>query len=129
MDKVNLPPNPSKLMEGLRDTGYDFNTALADIVDNSVDAGATKIDIYIKMDGDGDKFIMVADNGCGMDEETRNKIFDPFFTTKDVGEGTGLGLYIVYSEIQKMNGEIYVESEPKKGTTIYLSIDIGGNHV
>ncbi|MCG2590761.1 ATP-binding protein [Rhodohalobacter sulfatireducens] len=70
MDKVNLPPNPSKLMEGLRDTGYDFNTALADIVDNSVDANATKIDIYIKMDGDGDKLIMVADNGCGMDKTT-----------------------------------------------------------
>lgn len=70
MDKVNLPPNPSKLIEGLRDTGYDFNTALADIVDNSVDAGATNIDIHVKMDGDGDKFIMVADNGCGMDEAT-----------------------------------------------------------
>lgn len=70
MDKVNLPPNPSKLMEGLRDTGYDFNTALADIVDNSVDAGATKIDVYIKMDGDGEKLVMVSDNGCGMDKET-----------------------------------------------------------
>ncbi|WP_445664413.1 ATP-binding protein [Fodinibius sp. AD559] len=69
MDRVNLPPNPSKLMEGLRDTGYDFDTALADIVDNSVDAGATKIDIYIKMDGDGEKLIMVADNGCGMNRE------------------------------------------------------------
>jgi hypothetical protein len=68
--KQTLPPNPARLIEGLRDTGYDFNTALADIVDNSVDAGATKIDIRINMDPDGDILVTVADNGCGMDEQT-----------------------------------------------------------
>ena len=64
-----LPPNPERLIEGLRDTGYNFNTALADIVDNSVDAGATRIDIRIDMDVDGDILVTVADNGCGMDEK------------------------------------------------------------
>lgn len=64
-----LPPNPSRLIEGLRDTGYDFNTALADVVDNSVDAIATVIDIRIQMDSDGDIVVTVADNGCGMDEK------------------------------------------------------------
>jgi hypothetical protein len=68
-----LPPNPSRLIEGLRDTGYDFNTALADIVDNSVDAGATSIDVQIVMDTDGDIQISVADNGCGMD---KSKLLD-----------------------------------------------------
>lgn len=68
MRKQTLPPNPARLIEGLRDTGYDFNTALADIVDNSVDAGATKIEIRIDMDTDGDILVSVADNGCGMDE-------------------------------------------------------------
>lgn len=68
--KQTLPPNPARLIEGLRDTGYDFNTALADIVDNSVDAGATKIDIRINMDPDGDILVSVSDNGCGMDEQT-----------------------------------------------------------
>ncbi|ERP39062.1 ATP-binding protein [Chitinivibrio alkaliphilus] len=67
--KQTLPPNPARLIEGLRDTGYDFNTALADIVDNSVDAGATKIDIRINMDPDGDILVSVADDGCGMDEQ------------------------------------------------------------
>ncbi len=66
---VNLPPNPARLIEGLRDTGYDFNTALADIVDNSIDAGANKVDINIKMDVEGDIQITVADNGCGMNED------------------------------------------------------------
>ncbi len=67
--KKTLPPNPARLIEGLRDTGYDFNTALADIVDNSVDAGATKISIRINMDPDGDILVSVADDGCGMDEQ------------------------------------------------------------
>ena len=62
-------PNAGRLIEGLRDTGYTFNTALADIVDNSVDAGADSIDLLLKMDEDGDILVSVADNGCGMDEE------------------------------------------------------------
>jgi len=70
MRKHTLPPNPARLIEGLRDTGYDFNTALADIVDNSVDAGATRIAIGINMDSDGDIVVSVSDNGCGMDEQT-----------------------------------------------------------
>lgn len=68
--KHTLPPNPARLIEGLRDTGYNFNTALADIIDNSVDAGATEIDVRINMDPDGDIIVTVADNGCGMDEPT-----------------------------------------------------------
>ena len=63
-----LPPDPSRLIEGLRDTGYDFNTALADIIDNSIDAKATKIVVWIRMDMDGDVTVSVTDNGHGMDE-------------------------------------------------------------
>lgn len=65
-----LPPNPARLIEGLRDTGYEFNTALADIIDNSIDADASAIDIRIEMDVDGDILVTVADNGCGMDSNT-----------------------------------------------------------
>lgn len=64
-----LPPDPSRLIEGLRDTGYEFNTALADIVDNSVDARATVVHVRIRMDVDGDVTISVADNGTGMDRD------------------------------------------------------------
>lgn len=64
----SLPPDPSRLIEGLRDTGYDFNTALADIVDNSIDANATAVRLWLRMDTDGDVAITVADNGHGMDE-------------------------------------------------------------
>ncbi len=63
-----LPPDPSRLIEGLRDTGYDFNTALADIVDNSIDAKCTDVHIWIRMDQDGETTVSVADNGHGMNE-------------------------------------------------------------
>jgi hypothetical protein len=69
VEKQLLPPNPSRLIEGLRDTGYEFNTALADIIDNSVDAGATTIAVRIDMDSDGDIVVSVADNGTGMNRE------------------------------------------------------------
>ena len=68
--RVKCPPNARGLIEALRDTGYDFNTALADIIDNSIDAKANKIEVTIKMDLTGNIFISVLDDGCGMDYET-----------------------------------------------------------
>ncbi len=68
MDKdITLLPDPARVMEGLRDTGYDFNTAVADIVDNSIAANATKVNVLVNMDPAGAVTIYIADNGCGMD--------------------------------------------------------------
>ncbi|EOQ96207.1 GHKL domain protein [Leptospira wolbachii serovar Codice str. CDC] len=56
--------------------------------------------------------IKVIDNGPGISSEIQNKIFDPFFTTKNHGEGTGMGLGITKSIIEKHKGNIFIESEP-----------------
>jgi signal transduction histidine kinase len=69
-------------------------------------------------------YISIEDNGIGMNEETKQKIFDPFYTTKPVGEGTGLGMSIVYNTIRKHNGEISLSSELGKGTTFVIKLPI-----
>lgn len=68
--------------------------------------------------------LTVSDNGMGIPEEIIDKVFDPFFTTKGVGDGTGLGLSMVYGAIQNHHGAIDLDSIPDQGTTfnIYLPI-------
>lgn len=68
----------------------------------------------------------ICDTGAGMDSATVQRIFEPYFTTKEQGEGTGLGLYRVYSLAKQCSAEIRVASEVGRGTTftVYFPIAI-----
>ena len=83
-------------------------------------AGEGHIDIKMTSLDRNYASITIADDGCGMTEETMNLIFDPFFTVKP--KGTGLGLSIVQRIISSYNGLIDVRSEPGKGTAFTVKL-------
>ncbi|KOP25763.1 histidine kinase [Hapalosiphon sp. MRB220] len=68
--------------------------------------------------------VRITDNGCGIEPKNQDKIFDPFFTTKEVGQGTGLGLWICYQIIQKHQGKIEVNSLLGEGTTVTVTLPL-----
>jgi len=110
----NLPPISSD--------PYALQHILINLLINAAQA-ANKEDSWIKLSvSEGQTrsdpiVIEVSDNGCGMDEKTKQHLFDPFFTTKSIGEGTGLGLYVCYTLIAELGGRIDVDSEPGQGST------------
>jgi PAS domain S-box-containing protein len=66
--------------------------------------------------------LTVKDNGSGMDEPTLSRIFEPFFTTKEAGQGTGLGLSLVYAIVTDSGGAIDVKSAPEQGSTFTVHL-------
>ena len=96
---------------------------LINLIENATDAIESHGTIAIHAYADGDTLVMkVADTGIGMDDDVKSNIFNPFFTTKDPQKGTGLGLYVAYSELEKMSGTISVDSKLNVGTTFTLNI-------
>ena len=66
--------------------------------------------------------VAITDDGVGIAPEHVRKVFDPFFTTKPVGEGTGLGLSVTYSIVERHGGFIRVRSRPGQGTTFVVGL-------
>lgn len=102
------------------------NIILINLIENAIDSfefkdRKNKITIDITAESNGIN-LSVKDNGCGIESENLENIFEPFYTTKDIDHGTGLGLYLVYNEIRKYNGDISVETSKGIGTNFLVEL-------
>ncbi len=96
-------PDGGRLTLGTRNRTVDSKAAL----DLAVDPGAYVV-------------ISVSDTGSGIERSLLHRVFDPFFTTKPIGVGTGLGLSMVYGFARQSDGQVRIESQVGKGTTVRL---------
>ncbi len=108
---------------------YTNETAIRHIVTNLMGNGIEAMDhsgelSVALVNKDAEIEISITDTGQGIEKEYLNRIFDPFFTTKPVGKGTGLGLYIVYSQIEKIGAAIEVESQVGVGSVFKVRIPV-----
>jgi hypothetical protein len=96
----------------------DLSLHILDVVENSIKAQASRIEIRIRDDADKDQFVLeIADDGTGMDDETVRKALDPFFSTKET-RSIGLGLPLLAEASRAANGDFSIESRPGKGTKV-----------
>jgi CheY-like chemotaxis protein/anti-sigma regulatory factor (Ser/Thr protein kinase) len=103
----------------------ELREAVTNLVLNAVDALPSGGSIDIEALEVGDRAVLrVSDTGTGMTEEVKQRIFDPFFTTKPFGQGTGLGLALVYGIVERHQGEIRVVSQPGEGTTFEIDLPL-----
>jgi len=134
----------SGLWQALTDP-YQLESALLNLIINARDAlphgGKIRIEthnVYLAESGSGLDAVsagdyvavLVTDDGIGMPAEVMARAFDPFFTTKPIGQGTGLGLSMIYGYAKQSKGHVRLESKPGKGTTVglylprYLGADV-----
>lgn len=96
----------------------DLSLHILDIVENSIDAGATMVEIVIEERIKENLLkIKIKDNGRGIDKETLKKVFDPFWTTKKVRR-VGLGLSLFAQSVKEADGKIEIDLKLGKGTII-----------
>ena len=112
----------------------DFNQiqqSIINLVFNAVDAIGTGGKIAISAMNkteEGQVWIVVRDNGKGIEPEELNRIFEPFYTTKDEGYGVGLGLSIIFGIMERHGGSIEADSEPGRGTSFTLRFPAAGEN-
>ena len=94
----------------------------ADALENLTDR-APRVAITTGVD-DGQLYVTVEDNGCGMDEKVRRHAFEAFYTTKRPGRGTGLGLSLCYSILEELGGKIEIDSSPGAGTCVRVTFPL-----
>jgi two-component system NtrC family sensor kinase len=98
---------------------------ILNLVNNAIDAIGKDGTISVKSSREQSKIrVVIADTGPGIPESMQKKIFDPFFTTKSTGKGTGLGLWISYNIIEKMGGNLALQSKEGQGAAFTITLPI-----
>jgi signal transduction histidine kinase/ligand-binding sensor domain-containing protein len=106
---------------------FQLSQVFVNLLMNAAQAIEERGNVTIRTAIDGDWVsIAVSDTGKGIDPAHLRRIFEPFFTTKPVGLGTGLGLSVSYSIIQRHSGSIEAASQPGSGTTFTIRLPING---
>ncbi len=120
-ENIHLIDRCEKTISAMIDI-HKLEQVFINLIKNAIDAIQSNGEIIVSSILKENKVtIMIKDNGCGIDEDKKQKIFDLYFTTKD--KGTGLGLGIVHKIIQEHYGKIWFESELNVGTTFYLEFE------
>ncbi len=102
---------------------YKLRQVLINIITNAIYATGSGGKITITLEPIDDRVALtVQDTGQGIPKEHLEKIFEPFFSTKPPGEGTGLGLFVTRSIIEKLGGEMDVESQFGRGTRFFIKL-------
>ena len=126
--KVKFETDLKNVLPNVRVAADQLLQVFINILINALDAIEGNGTISLKSDYDKKNiYVELKDDGCGMDEQTKEKIFDPFFTTKEVGRGTGLGLSVSYGIIKRFNGEIKVKSKLNEGSSFIINLPINDN--
>ena len=106
------------LVINARDAMPDGGKLVVRTANQQLDARFTEAHSNLKP---GDYVVLsVTDNGCGMPQSTISRAFDPFFTTKPIGQGTGLGLSMIYGFSKQSRGHVAIQSQVGQGTTVSL---------
>lgn len=127
---IDLRPHMAPGVPAVSASSSQVHQVVVNLVTNAIHAigrrpGHIDVDLRHCISSDaagnaGQVRLRIADDGCGMDEHTRERIFDPFFTTKAPGEGVGLGLSIVHEIMRTHGGHVEVSSAVGKGTVFEL---------
>ncbi len=125
-ENVAISTNLEESLPPVNISESEMQQVLLNLINNAIDAIENKpggIEITSRLEKSS-LIIAVSDNGTGIPKANLDKIFDPFYTTKPVGKGTGLGLSICYGIINKMGGDISVQSNVDEGSSFTINIPI-----
>ncbi|MBE0532463.1 MAG: PAS domain S-box protein [Rhodospirillales bacterium] len=121
--------DPHGLENALLNIAFNAKAAMADGGRLTIAAGRRRVEHEIGGIGGAESLpaadyveICLTDTGCGMTPDVLERAFEPFFTTRGVGEGSGLGLSMVYGFARQSGGTVTLESEPGRGTRVCLML-------